>query len=100
MLAADHVIADQRAFTESVMKAVPLAREGKLVTFGVAPVEPNTGYGYIEVVPVDDAFKVVSFKEKPDADTARQYVADGCYYWNSGIFLFKVSAYLKRIEGA
>ena len=99
VLAADHVIADQMAFIEAVMKAVPLAEAGKLVTFGIVPTEPHTGYGYIETsVPVADAYEVSSFKEKPDADTAAQYVADGSYYWNSGMFLFKASTVLAELK--
>ena len=99
VLAADHVIADQDAFTESVMKALPLAEAGKLVTFGILPTEPHTGYGYIETsVSVGDAYEVSSFKEKPDADTAAQYLADGSYYWNSGMFLFKASTVLAELK--
>ena len=99
ILAADHVIANQRAFTETVMKAVPLAEAGKLVTFGIVPTEPHTGYGYIEAsAPVADAYEVSSFKEKPDVDTAVQYVADGSYYWNSGMFLFKASNFLAELK--
>ena len=99
VLAADHVIADQQAFTSAVMKAVPLAESGKLVTFGIVPTEPHTGYGYIETsVSVADAYEVSSFKEKPDADTAAQYVADGSFYWNSGMFLFKASTVLAELK--
>ena len=99
ILAADHVIADQTAFTEAVMKAVPLAEAGKLVTFGILPTEPHTGYGYIETsASIADAYEVSSFKEKPDADTAAQYVADGIYYWNSGMFLFKASTVLAELK--
>ena len=98
VLAADHVIADQDAFTETVMKAVPLAETGKLVTFGIAPSEPHTGYGYIEAGnPVDDAYYVASFKEKPDSATATEYLGHGGYYWNSGMFLFKASRYLQEL---
>ena len=99
VLAADHVIADQRAFTDSVMRAVPLAEAGKLVTFGIDPSEPNTGYGYIQVgAGRQGAYEVSSFKEKPDADTASRYVAEGGYYWNSGMFLFKASKYLTELS--
>ena len=99
VLAADHVIEDQQAFTAAVLKAVPLAEDGKLVTFGIVPTEPHTGYGYIKTnAPVADAYEVSSFKEKPDADTAAQYVADGGYYWNSGIFLFKASIVLAELK--
>ena len=99
VLAADHVIADQGAFTDAVMKAVPLAEAGKLVTFGVVPSEPHTGYGYIEVgEPLDSAFCVASFKEKPDSATATEYLGQGGYYWNSGMFLFKASRYLQELK--
>ena len=99
VLAADHVIANQQLFTEAIMEAVPLAEAGKLVTFGILPTEPHTGYGYIETrVAVAGAYEVSSFKEKPDADRATQYVADGSYYWNSGMFLFKASTVLAELK--
>ena len=99
VLAADHVVADQKAFTESVMRAVPLAEDGKLVTFGIVPTEPHTGYGYIEAgSAVACAFEVSSFKEKPGIDNAARYVADGRYYWNSGMFLFKASSFLAELK--
>ena len=98
VLPADHVIANQSAFAEAVIRAVPLAEAGKLVTFGVAPTEPHTGYGYIKVGDaVAGAYEVSSFKEKPDAEIAHQYVAEGGYYWNSGMFLFKASRYLAEL---
>lgn len=99
ILAADHVITDQDAFTDSVLKAVPLAEAGKLVTFGIVPSEPHTGYGYIEAgEPLDSAYAVASFTEKPDPETAAQYLSEGGYYWNSGMFLFKASRYLQELE--
>lgn len=99
VLAADHVIADQDAFTDAVKKAVPLAEAGKLVSFGVVPSEPHTGYGYIEAgEPVGRAYSVASFKEKPDLATAADYLSRGGYYWNSGVFLFRASRYLKELE--
>ena len=99
VLAADHVIADQQAFTDAVAKAVPLARDGKLVTFGIVPTEPHTGYGYIESGnPLANGYEVASFKEKPDIDTATEYMDDGRYYWNSGMFLFKASTVLAELK--
>ena len=99
VLAADHVIADQAAFTDAVMKAVPLAEAGKLVTFGVVPTEPHTGYGYIKSGDaVNGAYNVASFKEKPSAETAANYLSDGGYFWNSGMFLFKASCYLDELK--
>lgn len=99
VLAADHVIADQSAFTNAVTKAVSLAEAGKLVTFGIMPSEPHTGYGYIEAGEiVGDAYFVNSFKEKPDAETAASYLSSDRYYWNSGMFLFKASRYLAELK--
>lgn len=99
VLAADHIIADQGAFTDAVMKAVPLAEAGKLVTFGVVPSEPHTGYGYIEAgEPLDGAYSVVTFKEKPNSATAVYYLSREDYYWNSGMFLFKASSYLQALQ--
>lgn len=99
VLAADHVIADEDAFTEAVLKALPLAKAGKLVTFGIVPSEPHTGYGYIEAgEPANGAYTVASFKEKPDAATAAEYLRHGGYYWNSGMFLFRASRYLQELK--
>ena len=99
VLAADHVVADKKAFTDAVMRAVPLAENGKLVTFGIVPTEPHTGYGYIEAGAGEDSFyDVLSFKEKPDADTATKYLAEENYYWNSGMFLFKASTFLSELR--
>ena len=98
VLAADHVIADQDAFTDAVTRAVPLAEAGKLVTFGVVPSEPHTGYGYIEAgEPFKGAYAVASFKEKPNSATAAEYLSRGSYYWNSGMFLFRAGQYLKEL---
>jgi mannose-1-phosphate guanylyltransferase len=99
VLAADHVITDQRAFTNAVVEAVPHAESGKLVTFGIVPTEAHTGYGYIEAgESLDGAYFVASFKEKPDSETAAKYLNGGGYYWNSGMFLFKASHYLNELE--
>ena len=99
VLAADHVIADEDAFSDAVKKAVPLAEAGKLVTFGIVPCEPHTGYGYIEAgEPLQDSYSVASFKEKPNSTTAADYLSHGGYYWNSGMFLFKASRYLKELK--
>ncbi|MET3067265.1 mannose-1-phosphate guanyltransferase [Atlantibacter hermannii] len=106
ILAADHVIQDESAFHNAVEAAIPLALNGKLVTFGIVPDAPETGYGYIrrgEVchaeTSVDSvAFKVEQFVEKPDADTAQAYLSSGEYYWNSGMFLFRAGRYLEELE--
>ncbi|MDC0507994.1 mannose-1-phosphate guanylyltransferase/mannose-6-phosphate isomerase, partial [Luminiphilus sp.] len=95
----DHVITDQESFSDAVLRAVPLALAGKLVTFGISPYEPNTGYGYIEVgEPLEGGYSVASFKEKPDLATAANYLSQGGYYWNSGMFLFKANRYLHELN--
>jgi len=99
VLAADHVVADQASFTDAVLTAVPLAEAGKLVTFGIVPLEPHAGYGYIEVgESLGGAYVVDSFKEKPDVGTAAEYLSHGGYYWNSGMFLFRASRYLEELD--
>ena len=99
VLAADHVIQDEAAFIRSVSAAIPLAESGKLVTFGVEPTEPHTGYGYIKKGEKKDiGFNVEKFIEKPSIELAQDYVSSGNYYWNSGIFLFKASKYLEELK--
>ena len=94
VLAADHLITDQAAFAAAVASASKLAREGKLVTFGIRPDAPETGYGYIEA----DGQQVVRFIEKPSADKAREYVASESFLWNSGMFCFSVGTMLAAME--
>lgn len=93
VLAADHLIADQEAFAAAVESATALASEGNLVTFGIQPGAPETGYGYIEA----DGHRVKCFVEKPNAQTAAEYVASGRFYWNSGMFCFKASTMLEEM---
>ena len=103
VLAADHVIKNSAAFCTSVEKAAVIAQTGKLVTFGIVPTAPETGYGYIKggdsvSGAQSDAFVVSEFVEKPDLATAEKYLASGDYYWNSGMFLFKASTYLAELK--
>jgi mannose-1-phosphate guanylyltransferase / mannose-6-phosphate isomerase len=102
VLPADHVIEDRDAFQAAVSRAWPLVQRGALATFGIVPNAPETGYGYIrrgEPLPtVDDCYKVERFVEKPDAATAEAFVADGGYYWNSGMFMFQASHYLNELS--
>lgn len=99
VLAADHVIQDEDAFTEAVTNAIPLAESGKLVTFGIVPTEAHTGYGYIKRGDQQGAgFVVDKFVEKPNVDVAQDYLDSGDHYWNSGMFLFKASRYLEELK--
>ncbi len=114
VLPADHVILNVPAFHQAIEQARFHAEQGKLVTFGVVPTGPHTGYGYIRAgehagngesmggddsVPTKcEAFSVAEFIEKPDFDSAERYVATGGYFWNSGMFMFKASSYLEELE--
>lgn len=91
---SDHLIKDQKSYENAVSKATTLAQEGFLVTFGIKPIFAETGFGYIEAHGDD----VKAFHEKPDFDTATQYLQAGNYYWNSGMFCFKASAFLTELE--
>ena len=99
VLAADHVIQNESGFTKAVSDAIPLAESGKLVTFGVVPKEPHSGYGYIKRGRKEGiGFVVDKFVEKPSFDIAKEYLTSGEYYWNSGMFLFKASRYLEELK--
>jgi mannose-1-phosphate guanylyltransferase/mannose-6-phosphate isomerase len=101
VLAADHVISDVASFQLSILKAVQLADSGALVTFGIVPTGPETGYGYIQRGDADaagESYSVAAFVEKPDLSTATAYIDSGDYYWNSGMFVFRASRYLEELE--
>jgi len=101
VMPADHVIADEDAFRAAVAKGVAAAERGDFVTFGVVPVSAETGYGYLRrgasYTDLPDAFALEAFVEKPDAATAKMYLEDGSYLWNSGIFLMRASVWLAAI---
>lgn len=99
VLPSDHVIKDHAAFCTAVKTAVDAAERGDLVTFGITPVRPETGYGYIRVgnSPSSGARPVLQFVEKPDLTTAEGYLANGQYFWNSGMFVFRASRYLEEL---
>lgn len=94
VLAADHMIADFEAFKQAVARACVIAESGRLVTFGIQPEGPETGYGYIEV----DDERVRQFVEKPDLETAKLYLASGGFYWNSGMFCFRSGDLLAAMQ--
>ncbi len=129
VLPADHVIADEETFRKAVTEALPAGRNGRLVTFGIVPERPETGYGYIksrdpvldvgsqtnekighsEVCSDEESrlacfsqhkgvLEVERFVEKPDLASAERYLAEGCYFWNSGMFLFKAKTYLEELQ--
>ncbi len=96
---ADHLIADIECFQAQMLEAEALAQTGAIVTLGIPPTGPETGYGYIQVAqPSDQAQPVVSFVEKPDLPTAQRYVESGCYLWNAGIFVASVQTLLSAFE--
>jgi len=98
VLPADHVIRDAVAFRQAVQQALPSAEQGRLATFGIIASGPETGYGYIQRgTPQGVVFAIARFVEKPDLQRARQFVASGEYYWNSGMFLFRARRYLEEL---
>ncbi|WP_435275929.1 mannose-1-phosphate guanylyltransferase/mannose-6-phosphate isomerase [Psychrobium sp. nBUS_13] len=99
VLAADHVIQNTQAFIDAVQQAQQLASHNKLVTFGIKPTTPETGYGYIKASESNTLFaQVEQFVEKPDLATAQDYLNQGNYFWNSGMFMFKASVFLKELK--
>lgn len=98
VLAADHAIDDSKAFQKAIKKGALAADKGKLVTLGITPSSPETGYGYIRRgVAIDEGYVVESFDEKPNLKTAKCYLEDGDYLWNSGMFMFKASKFLEEL---
>lgn len=102
VLPADHVIRNIDAFEQAVIRAAVAAESGRLVTFGIQPDGPETGYGYIQsgdaIANADGCFEVSQFVEKPNLETAESYINSGYFFWNSGMFLFKPSVYLAELE--
>ncbi|RYG14260.1 MAG: mannose-1-phosphate guanylyltransferase/mannose-6-phosphate isomerase [Burkholderiales bacterium] len=97
VLPSDHVVRDAEAFRMAVREACDAAAAGALVTFGIRPDAPETGFGYIQSAEGAGLQKVLRFVEKPDAATAQSYLDAGGYYWNSGMFLFRASRYLEEL---
>jgi len=98
---ADHVVADTAAFSSLCKEATKVAAEGYLVTFGIKPTSPETGYGYIqasESIGSGEALKIEAFVEKPDIATATRYLEQGGYYWNSGMFAFKAAVFAEELK--
>ncbi|EJJ1112755.1 mannose-1-phosphate guanylyltransferase/mannose-6-phosphate isomerase, partial [Escherichia coli] len=104
ILSADHIINNNDEFCDAVNNSIILSDKGNLVTYGIVPTKPETGYGYIlrgDLLSSTDqrtAFKVERFVEKPNLETAQAYVASGEYYWNSGMFLFRAGRYLEELK--
>ena len=105
VLSADHVIQNHSVFHEVIQAGYQVARQGQLVTFGIVPDKAETGYGYIKragaysgVGNMEDAWTVAQFVEKPDQETAQNYLDSGEYYWNSGMFMFQASTILQELE--
>jgi mannose-1-phosphate guanylyltransferase/mannose-6-phosphate isomerase len=102
VLPSDHVVRDEAGFRHAVIAAMPAAEAGAMVTFGIVPTAPETGFGYIQVEAGhaeagEGARKVLRFVEKPDAATAQAFMDAGSYFWNSGMFLFRASRYLEEL---
>ena len=99
---ADHVIADIDAFRSAIARGAVHADAGKVVTFGIRPTSPETGYGYIRAANAlptrDEAREIGAFVEKPDSATAERYISSGNYFWNSGIFMMRASVWISLIS--
>lgn len=99
VLPADHLIEDETRFAQAVKKAQVLAAQGHLVTFGITPSSPETGFGYLECgAPIGDGKQVLRFVEKPNAQIAQSYVEAGNFLWNSGMFCFSAHLFLQELE--
>lgn len=98
VLPSDHVVRDEEGFRAAVRAASAAAEAGALITFGIVPDAPETGFGYIQAAPGEGLRQVLRFVEKPDAATAQSYLQAGGYYWNSGMFLFRASRYLEELR--
>jgi len=100
-LPADHLIKDISAFQQALLQAIEVAKQGKLVTFGIVPEHPDTGFGYIQTdksTATDIALPVCRFTEKPDFATAKAFIEDGSFFWNSGMFVWKTSVILAELK--
>lgn len=97
---ADHVVRNAQAFQQAARKAADIARKGVLVTFGITPDRPETGYGYIQAgsARADGAFDIARFVEKPDLETAKGYLAEGNYTWNAGVFVFTAGTFIEELR--
>ena len=100
VLSADHFIKDSDSFLDSVKLAAEIASNGKIVTFGVTPTQPHSGYGYIKAKVADKniGLEIDKFVEKPSLEESKKFIASGGYFWNSGMFLFKASKYLDELH--
>ncbi|KGM54334.1 mannose-1-phosphate guanyltransferase [Lysobacter daejeonensis GH1-9] len=97
VLPSDHVIVNAEGFRQAAQAAAGAAEDGALITFGIVPTGPETGYGYILAEMGEGVRRVIEFVEKPDAETAKTYVASGDYFWNSGMFMFRASVFLGEL---
>ena len=95
---ADQTVTDAAAFVSAMRNAVTLAASGAIVTLGIVPTRPETGYGYIRAEATGSASRVLGFVEKPDLPTAERYLREGSYLWNGGIFVLKASLWMAALE--
>ncbi len=91
---SDHLIEDESIYQKAINEAVVLAEKGNIVTFGLQPTKPETGYGYIQI----KKGNVLAFREKPNLDTAQEFLKSGDFYWNSGMFCFKADTFLNELK--
>src|SRR5690606_26278211 len=94
---ADHLVKDLANFNKSLQSAIEVAEKGTLVTFGVVPTRPETGYGYIKAEEHEGLLRIAAFKEKPSQEKAEAYLQSGDYYWNSGMFVFSARRLIEEV---
>lgn len=97
-LPSDHLIHDDKAYKDCVDKAVECAKQGFIVTFGITPTTPHTGYGYIQADSKQEVCNCLAFHEKPDSKMAQKYIQDGNFYWNSGMFCYQAKVLLEEMQ--
>ena len=99
IVSSDLMLPDKKDFSDAIQKGIDLSGNGKIVTFGVLPTSPHTGYGYIKCSdPLGSGFKIQKFQEKPNLKTAKQYLDSGEYFWNAGMFLFEAQDILNELQ--
>lgn len=103
VMPSDHIIKEQSNFEKALDAAIAWAKEGNIVTFGIVPTRPETGYGYIEIENTNfeanaSCEKIIKFREKPDKETAKEYMDAGNYLWNAGMFVFKAETMIEEFK--
>lgn len=99
IVSSDLMLPDKKNFSDAIQQGIDLSGDGNIITFGVTPTSPHTGYGYIKCSdPIGSGFKIQQFQEKPNLQTAKKYLNSGNYFWNAGMFLFEANDFLEELK--